>query len=401
LYVRGWFEVFVRFGRLGLSAFGGPVAHLGYFRREFVERAGWLDDRDYGELVALCSALPGPTSSQVGMALGLRRAGPLGALVAWLAFTMPSAVALGALALAVRAAPERTLAAPWLRGAFGGLGGVAAAIVAIAVLRLGQSLATTTATRAIAAGAAILAFALARTLPSLQWLPLALGGVAGLVACRRSVPPGEAPRAAISGTAGFVAFLMLACALVAIPLLAPHGGELARADVFFRAGSLVFGGGHVVLPYLQVLATPQHVPAPEFFAGYGAAQAVPGPLFTFAAFLGAADRAQPFPVVGAVVATLAIFAPSFLLLTAAFPAWRRVREHPRAGAVLAGFGAAVVGMLAATLVDPVLATLVHETGGLVVMAIALAVLHFSRAPAWLVAVGGAAVGAGFGTAIHA
>ncbi len=399
--MRGWFEVFVRFGRLGLTAFGGPVAHLGYFRREFVERAGWLDDREYGELVALCSALPGPTSSQVGIALGLRRAGPLGALLAWLAFTTPSAVALGAFALALRAAPERTLAAPWLRGAFGGLGGVAAAIVAIAVVRLGQSLTTTTATRAIAAGAAVVAFALAHTAPGLQWLPLALGGGAGLLACRRSVPPGEAPRAAISGIAGGVAFATLAAALVVLPVLGLRGGEAARAGVFFRAGSLVFGGGHVVLPYLQGLATPQHVPAPEFFAGYGAAQAVPGPLFTFAAFLGAADRAQPNPALGAIVATLAIFAPSFLLLTAAFPAWRRLRGHPSAGAVLAGCGAAVVGMLAATLVDPILTTLLHERGGLVIMALALAILSRTRAPAWLVAAGGAAVGAGFGAATRA
>lgn len=387
----------MRFLRLGLSAFGGPVAHLGYFRREFVEREGWLDDAAFGEIVALCSALPGPTSSQVGITIGTLRAGPLGGLAAWLAFTTPSALALALFGIALRAAdaPGAAFAhgAVW-RGALEGLAGAAAAVVVLAVAGLAATLTRTTPTRALGVLGFVLALAVDRYAPGLQWLPLLAGGALGaiLIAPERSALPQGAPWLRGNRPLAIVAFAALLAGLIGLPLAAPAHSPLALFALFFRAGSLVFGGGHVVLPFLQSLVGPQLVPARDFFAGYAAAQAVPGPLFTFASFLGAANHSAASGVFGALVATLGIFAPSFLLLAMALPLWSALRAVPRASAVLAGVNASVVGLLAAVLVYPLGANLIASPIEMLCAAAALPALR-AKAPAWLVVFAAAGLGA--------
>jgi chromate transporter len=401
--VPAWLEVFARFLRLGLTSFGGPVAHLGYFRREFVANARWLGDAEFAEIVALCSVLPGPTSSQVGMTLGFRRAGPAGALAAWLAFTLPSALVLATFGVLLRASPAHGLpdsGARTVAGALEGLAGVAAAVVALAVVQLARNLANTPARRAIAAGAFAVALACARVSAALQWVPLLAGGIAGGAFAQGAALPAAALRVRIPARAAFIAGGVFALLLAGLPLVAVPGTLLALFATFFRAGALVFGGGHVVLPFLDGSIATGAVSERDFFAGYGVAQAVPGPLFTFAAFLGAVERAHP-PVAGALVATLGIFAPSFLLLAAAFPLWNVLREMPRAAAVLAGFGAAVVGLLAAVLVTPLGTSLVHQPRSLCCALIALALLGFTRAPAWAVVLLGAALGSVLRVALRA
>jgi len=387
-------EVAARFLRLGLTSFGGPVAHLGYFRREFVERAGWLDDAAFGEMVALCSVLPGPSSSQVGILLGALRAGPLGGVLAWLCFSAPSAIALALFGLGLRAAHAHAgqLPAP-LTGALIGLQGAAAAVVVLAVLGMYRSLAKTAPARAIA----LIGFALSLLAivyaPQLQWLPLVVGGIIGAALPGVSPAlPAKAPPLRVSRRAGITAALVFGLALAALPF-APHDGYAGLFATFFRAGSLVFGGGHVVLPFLQALIGPERVDARDFFAGYGAAQAVPGPLFTFAAFLGAADETIASPSLGALVATLGIFAPSFLLLPAGVALWSSLRGVPRAAAILMGINASVVGLLAAVLVDPIGVALVRAPLAVALGVAALIALAVLRAPAWLVVLGSAAVGA--------
>jgi len=384
--VSAWLEVLFRFARLGLTSFGGPVAHLGYFRREFVERARWLDDAAFAEIVALCSALPGPTSSQVGIVLGRHRAGIPGAFLAWLAFSTPSALALGAFGLAFRDARVSGAATqphPALAGALEALAGAAAGVVLLAVLQLGRALATTRLSQAIAAGAFVIALGVDRFAPTLQWVPLLLGGAAGA----RFGPPRALPAAALPASGsrrwGFSAGALLVVLLFGLPFAGPDG-YLGLVATFFRAGALVFGGGHVVLPFLQSLIAADRMSAATFFAGYGAAQAVPGPLFTFAAFLGAVDAGVPNGVLGALVCVLAIFAPSFLLLAAAFPLWSALRALPRAGATLAGINAAVVGLLAAVLVDPIGFALARNPLGSGAALLAFVLLQFAKWPAWAV-----------------
>jgi chromate transporter len=390
-------EVFARFLRLGCSSFGGPVAHLGYFRREFVERAGWLDDATFGEIVALCSALPGPTSSQVGMLIGAERAGWRGGLLAWLAFTSPSAVLMTVFGVLLRAAAAHPgndlLQQPAARGALDGLAGAAAAVVALAVVGLARTLTRGAALRAIALLAFAAALAVDRFAPQLQWLPLLAGGVLGVLFVRdaAALPQGmrigrvPAPLVAISVT-------LLAAALIvpAVVIFPPAIGFLAT---LFRAGALVFGGGHVVLPFLQNVIDAGLVPFHEFFAGYAAAQIVPGPLFTFAAFLGADNRSNLSGALGAFAATLAIFAPSFLLLVCALPLWQRLRSLPLAGAALAGINASVVGLLAAVLVDPIAKNALGSPLAVATALVAFALFMRTKAPAWLVVPASAAAGA--------
>ncbi len=392
-------EVLAAFARLGCTSFGGPVAHFGYFRREFVERLRWLDDAAFSEMVALCSALPGPSSSQVGMLIGALRAGPFGAVLAWLAFTTPSALLLGAFGLALRggaAAQTGPLAESW-RGALAGLLAVAAAVVALAVCGLAKNLAASQVRRAIALLAFALALAVEHAAPQFQWVALALGGILGALLIRDAHPllpedqtllrvPRAAAAAAGAGLAAILAFALFA---------APHDPSLRALATYLRAGTLVFGGGHVVLPFLQALVDETHVPSRIFLAGYGAAQAVPGPLFSFAAFLGAVGRTSARPALDAALATVAIFTPSFLLLAVALPVWARARALPRAPAVLAGINASVVGLLGTVLVDPIGRRL-WETRDWRSLALALAagtVLARVKAPIWLVVLGCALAGA--------
>lgn len=385
-------DVLVRFLRLGCTSFGGPVAHLGYFRREFVTKARWLDDASFTEIVALCSVLPGPTSSQVGIVLGTRRAGPLGGLLAWLAFTTPSALILGAFGLFVRGAETGTLGTLGQNVRFGGalegLAAAAAAVVLIAVVQLGRSVLHSRLDAGVAALAFALALGLDRFAPSFQWIALVVGGVLGAVFGQPPAAlPVRAPALALPRRTAYVAGAAFVVLLAGLPIIAPPGSMLDLFATFYRAGSLVFGGGHVVLPFLQSLIGTA-LPERTFFAGYGVAQAVPGPLFTFSAFLGAALRGIP----GALVALVGIFLPSFLLLAAVLPLWQALRELPRAAQTLAALNAAVVGLLAAVFVDPIATTLARDPVGIAIALAALAALGWARLPAWLVVAACALIG---------
>lgn len=393
-------EVFGVFLRLGLTSFGGPVAHLGYFRDAFVVRRRWLGDRAYADLVALCQFLPGPASSQVGMAIGLRRAGIRGLLAAWAGFTLPSAVLLVAFAYGVTALGGDA-GAGWI----GGLKAAAVAVVAQAVLGMARTLAPD-ARRATIAGAAAVGTLLA---PSALGLPgavsqvgvIALAGVAGLLWLpATSDDTGNEPfTVPVRRGAAVVCLVVFGALLVALPLLAAatSGGVAHLVDVFYRAGSLVFGGGHVVLPLLQAETGPTGlVGHDQFLAGYGAAQAVPGPLFTFAAYLGAITTSGPTGMAGATIALLSIFAPSALLIVGALPFWERLRRAPRARRAFTGVNAGVVGLLAAALYDPVFTQGVLAAGDSLV-ALALAVAAFVAlvkwsAPPWAVVIAAGLLG---------
>lgn len=376
-------EVLLAFLRLGLTSFGGPVAHLAYFRSEFVERRKWLDDQRYSDLVALCQFLPGPASSQVGMALGLGRAGWWGALAAWLGFTLPSAIALILFALGV---------AHWSglaqSGAVHGLKVVAVAVVAQAVWGMARSLCPDRLRGGIAIGAALLVLAL----PTAQGQLLAIG-LGGLIGWRALALP-HLPSAAhgdygiAKRTAGLL-LLAFAGLLIGLPLLAAAlgGAGLAAFAEFYQAGSLVFGGGHVVLPLLQAsVVPPGWVDNDTFLAGYGAAQAVPGPLFTFAAFLGAA---MPSPLggwTGGLLLLLAIFLPSFLLVAGALPYWESLRQRDAVQRAMGGINAAVVGLLGAALYDPVWSSAIHTRADFGLALTAYGLLVFGRvSPVFVVA----------------
>jgi chromate transporter len=343
-------EVFLAFLGLGLTAFGGPIAHIGYFRREFVQRRRWLDEAAYADIVALCQFLPGPASSQVGFTLGLLRAGPLGAICAWCGFTLPSAVLMTAFAFASARMHGRVA-----DGLIHGLKLVAVAVVAQAVFGMARSLTPDARRAAIAVAAAAIVTLAAATVG--QIAAIALGALVGLMLCRETA--GAPPRAdALKvprrvGAAAAAIFLLI---LVGGPLVEAATGDvaLARFDAFYRSGALVFGGGHVVLPLLKAaVVNPGWVSQNAFLSGYGAAQAVPGPLFTFAAYLGAAMSQPPNGISGAVLALAAIFLPGLLALIAALPFWARLRARPTAQAAMRGANAAVVGILAAALYDPV------------------------------------------------
>jgi chromate transporter len=375
--------------RLGLTSFGGPVAHIGYFREEYVGRRKWVDEATYVDLVALCQFLPGPASSQVGMAIGITRAGLPGGVAAWLGFTLPSAIALVAFAYGVRSLGVAD--AGWLHG----LKVVAVAVVALAVWTMARSLIPD----GKRAGMAILA-----ATGALLW-PTGLGQitiitVAALVG-RQFFPGALAvtnPRARIPvGRRMGVCMLTL---FVALLVLLPVGRELTGSpslavfDSFFRAGSLVFGGGHVVLPLLQSeVVPPGWVTNEEFVAGYGAAQAVPGPLFTFAAYLGAVSGPRPNGLVGATIALVAIFLPSFLLIVGTLPFWDTLRARADFQGALRGINAAVVGLLLAALYQPVWTSAIRGPHDLALALAAFGLLAFAKAPAWLVVVLTAAGGA--------
>ncbi|WEF23952.1 chromate efflux transporter [Paracoccus sp. S3-43] len=382
-------QVFLVFLKLGLTSFGGPVAHLGYFRDEFVVRRQWLSDAAYGDLVALCQFLPGPASSQVGFALGLMRAGWAGAAAAFLGFTLPSALLLAGLALTGLGLGGGEAAA----GVIHGLKIVAVAIVAQAVWGMARSLCPDR-TRAGIALAAVLVLIL---LPGSVGMmgAIAAGAAAGLVLCRAPDAPAPAAFATrVSRRTGLAALIVFAILLAVLPLLAPWSQGFALAESFFRAGSLVFGGGHVVLPLLEAGTVATGWIGPDaFLAGYGLAQAVPGPLFTFAAWLGALMAVPPNGIAGAAIALLALFLPGFLILTAALPFWDRLRRQPGAQAAMAGANAAVVGILGLALYDPVF---VSAIGGRADFALALTcflALIVWKAPSWAVVLLAAGAGA--------
>ncbi len=371
-------EVLRAFLRLGLTAFGGPVAHLGYFRTEFVVRRAWLSEHDFAELVALCQFLPGPASSQTGFALGLRRAGWRGALAAWCGFTLPAAVLLTAFAWI---APALDPASPLLHG----LQLVAVPVIAGAVLGMARTLVPDLARAAIALAA--LAAALLVRIPAAQAVVLAGGALAGVLLCRRAA--GAAPPAptgwVLSRRAGTLALGLFAVLLFALPLGAARVPQLALPAAVYRCGALVFGGGHVVLPLLrESFVVPGWMSDAQFLAGYGAAQAVPGPLFSFAAYLGASAHVPPGGLAGALIALLAIFLPGLLLLIAALPFWATWRRHPAARAAVLGVNAAVVGLLAAALYRPVWISTVHGGADAALAGAGFLILTLTRLPPWAV-----------------
>jgi chromate transporter len=377
--------------RLGLTSFGGPIAHLGYFHAEYVARRRWLTEQTYADLVALCQFLPGPASSQVGIAIGMMRAGLLGGIAAWLGFTLPSAVALVAFAYGLQTLGITE--AGWLHG----LKVVAVAVVAQAVWGMARSLAPDRERASLAFMAAIAMLA----------YPTAVGQVsiivlAGLIGWW-FLPEASAPRApgmplSLGHRGAVVAWVLFFGLLLGLPIVQRwvQSDALAVFDSFFRVGSLVFGGGHVVLPLLQAeVVPPGWVTNEQFVAGYGAAQAVPGPLFTFAAYLGAVMRPLGGGVGGAALALVAVFAPSFLLVAGALPLWDSLRPRPSFQAALRGINAAVVGLLLAALYHPVWTSAIHAPADVALGLVDFALLALWKWPPWLVvalsALGGAAL----------
>ena len=371
-------EIFKVFLRLGISSFGGPIAHLGYFRKEFVDRRKWLDGHAYSDLVSLCQFLPGPASSQVGMALGLMRGGLTGAILAWLGFTLPSAILLVLFGIEL----------PHFQASFGsvlhGLRIVTVAVVAQAVWSIGKPLVSSWRKTALIA----LSAAISATFPSLwtQIAIIALGGMSGLAFLDTpSALPHEPLRNIPGRKTGLVLLSSFFFLLVALPSIASISGSypLLLFDSFYRAGALVFGGGHVVLPLLQSqVVTSGWVSNDTFLAGYGAAQAVPGPLFTFSAFLGAVSSGTPSGWVGAGIAIVAIFLPSFLLVSGILPFWEELRRVEPIQRAMKGINSAVLGILVSAFYSPVCTSAIHDGFDL-----GLAVLSFMmlmKLPSWLV-----------------
>jgi chromate transporter len=386
----GPLEVLIVATRLGLTSFGGPVAHIGYFREEYVRRRGWLSADEFSDLVSLCQALPGPASSELGIAIGWSRAGAAGAAAAWLGFTLPSAVFLIAVATGVVHAGSPD--AGWLAG----LRLVAVAVVAQAVVamtrvawrtlpRIGIGVGSLAAILIVPTAATQIAVLGAAAVVGWAFRPRQHAGIDALAAQTRSVPR----------MVGFVMLTLLGTLLVGLAVLrrVTTSHLVAMVDAYFQTGALVFGGGHVVLPLLQTQVVATHwVTNSVFLAGYGAAQAVPGPLFTFAAFLGAAQGPSPNGIGGGLIALVAIFAPAFLLVFGVLPFWGAVRRGVGVMAAIGGVNAAVVGLLAAALWTPVITTSIHNAAD-AVFAAAAVVLVVMRVPAWVIVVLGAAFGA--------
>ena len=388
-------EVFLAFLKLGLTSFGGPIAHLGYFRDELVVRRRWIDEAAYADLVTLCQFLPGPASSQVGFALGLWRGGALGALAAWAAFTLPSAILLVVFAMGA-AALDGALA----QGVLHGLKIVAVAVVAQAVWGMARSLTPDRQRASIAVLAVLTVVLVAGALGQLA--AIVLGVIGGLLLCR-DVPttPVGAIRFPVTKQAGWIALALFVVLLTGLPLVAGVAGSqgIDLFDAFYRSGSLVFGGGHVVLPLLDAETVASGwVSKDTFLAGYGATQAVPGPLFTFAAYLGAASGPMPNGVFGATIALFGIFLPGFLLLVGTLPFWDELRTRTWAQAGMRGANAAVVGILGAALYDPVWTSAVLRPIDFALTVAGFVALVVWKAPPWLVVVALAAAGAVIGAA---
>jgi chromate transporter len=382
-------EVLRVFLKLGVSSFGGPIAHIGYFREEFVARRGWLDDATFSDLVALCQFLPGPASSQVGFSIGLIRAGYLGALAAWAGFTLPSAIALLLFAYGAT-----TLAGPIGLGLLHGLKLVAVAIVAQAIWGMARSLCPDR-QRASIAGVATL-IVLYSSSSGGQIAAILVGAVAGLWLCRTPSPASTGaivvPVSRNVGIASLVIFILL---LVGLPLLRGLGSSqgVVLFDAFYRSGALVFGGGHVVLPLLRsAFVAPGWVSDDTFLTGYGAAQAIPGPLFTFAAYLGAVAEPSPHGAAGAALGLIGIFLPGMLILIGTLPFWETFRTRAGAQAAMRGINAAVVGILGGAFYNPVWTATVKTTGDFSVALIGFILLIAWRAPPLLVVVVGALAG---------
>jgi chromate transporter len=375
--------VFLTFLRLGLTSFGGPIAHIGYFRDEFVVRRKWLDERAYADLVALCQFLPGPASSQVGIGVGMSRAGLPGAFAAWIAFTAPSAIALILFGFGVMQFGDVVNS-----GALHGLKVVAVAVVAQAVWGMARSLCPDAqrATLAVLATIAVLAV----SSPFVQVGVILVGGLIGWAFLRSDAPVDHVDMGVrVKRRIAIAALTLFFIALIGLPILAAAfpSQTLALVDSFYRSGSLVFGGGHVVLPLLQSeVVPPGWVSNDAFLAGYGAAQAVPGPLFTFAAYLGTVMNSEPNGISGGLICLLAVFASSFLLVIGALPFWDSLRRVSAVQNALLGVNAAVVGLLLAAHYDPVWTSAILSPADFALALVAFTLLVFWKTPAWLVVI---------------
>jgi chromate transporter len=374
--------------KLGFTSFGGPIAHLVYFRDEYIKRRKWMDERSYADLIALCQFLPGPSSSQVGMGIGILRGGMLGGVVAWLGFTLPSVIALVLFAFLLQGFDIGN--AGWVHG----LKIVAVAIVAQGVFSMGKNL---TPDR-IRASVAIFTMIITLLLPTAlsQVILIVLAALIGMLFYRKEeIPEATGLQVLVSRKVAIACLLIFAGLLVGLPFLSQltHNPWIAIADSFYRSGSLVFGGGHVVLPLLEKEVVPVGwISKQDFLAGYGAAQAVPGPLFTFAGYLGT----MILGVWGAVLATAAIFLPAFLLIVGALPFWNNLRRSPYMQAALTGVNAGVVGILLAALYNPIWTSAILSTGDFVLAVVLFGMLIFWKLPPWVIVI----VGALGGTLIH-
>lgn len=384
---RSALEVLLVFLKLGLTSFGGPIAHIGYFREEIVVRRHWIDDAAYTDLVALCQFLPGPASSQVGFSLGLFRAGYYGGLAAWVGFTLPSAILLTAFAYGANA-----LAGPIGNGVLHGLKLVAVAIVAQAVWGMARSLCPDRERASIAGVAALMI--LLSTSSMAQIATIVMGGVAGLWLCRSSAAlPAITMAIPVSHRIGVISLVAFAVLLIGLPGFRQLSPSVELFDAFYRSGALVFGGGHVVLPLLtNAFVTPGWLSEDTFLAGYGAAQAVPGPLFTFAAYLGVVAQPSPHGITGAALGLVGIFLPGILILVGALPFWERFRQRPGAQAAMRGINAAVVGLLGAALYNPLWTSSVKSSGDFAVALSGFILLVAWRAPPLLIVILGALSG---------
>ena len=384
-------EVLLIYLKLGVSSFGGPIAHIGYFREEFVVRRRWLDERAFVDLVALCQFLPGPASSQVGFSIGLMRAGYAGALAAWAGFTLPSAILLILFAYGAG-----SLSGSFGTGLLHGLKLVAVAIVAQAVWGMARTLCPDRERASIAVAAALIVLFSGSSLSQIG--SILLGGVVGLWLCR-AAPPAEdghftVPISRGAGLAALIAFFVLLAGLPVLQSLQLWQG-IAVFDAFYRSGALVFGGGHVVLPLLrEAFVPPGWVSDDVFLAGYGAAQAVPGPLFTFAAYLGAVVKPSPHGLAGAALGLFGIFIPGILILLGTLPFWESFRKRARAQAAMRGINAAVVGVLGAALYNPVWTSSVKTSGDFGVALLGFVLLTVWRVPPLAVVILGALGGIG-------
>jgi chromate transporter len=372
-------EVFLVFLRLGVTSFGGPIAHLSYFHNEFVRRKKWMDENTFTEVVALCQFLPGPASSQVGIAVGLHRAGYIGAIVAWLGFTLPSAILLVLFGLSISSIH---LGGSWLHG----LKIVAVAVVAQAVWGMVQKLCPDK-------ERIIIAVLSAGFLAMVSWsfsqlLVILIGGIIGSFFLRK---PQDLPKiqqkTGVSRTAGFTLLLFFILLLITLPIAAKLTGlqSIQLFDTFFRVGSLVFGGGHVVLPLLQTEVLPSGwVSKDLFMAGYGAAQAIPGPLFAFTAFLGAVSSVPPHGWIGATICLCAVFMPSFLLVIGIMPFWNKMRRYPNVRFAMSGINAAVVGLMIAAFFNPVCTSAIKSAKDFSLAVVSFLLLAFCSVPPWAV-----------------
>ena len=385
-------QVFLAFLKLGLTSFGGPVAHLGYFRNEFVERRRIMQDAAYADLVSLCQFLPGPASSQIGIGIGITQAGLRGGIAAWVGFTLPSAIALILFAYGIAALDESVVQTGWLHG----LKVAAVAVVAQAILGMSRMLCPDWPRRSVAIFAALLTLILPGILG--QMSAIGCGMILGLFFLNYEASNDHTPHLfTLSKKISVISLTLFFALLLSLPILAQQGSQaLALVDSFYRSGALVFGGGHVVLPLLKAeVVNPSWINQDMFLAGYGAAQAVPGPLFTFAAYLGTAMNTAPSGWLGGLLCLLAIFLPSFLLVTGILPFWEDLRKNPRIRKALVGVNAAVVGLLLSAFYDPVWTSGILSVSDFVLALLAFVMLVYWKTPPWFVVavtgVGGAII----------